>query len=90
MNKEIDISKVILTPTEDGSGYPVDFAIEIKNEDGEWEEVYSKKRCRQPKDGQEQEYKFDTVSTQQIRISITELREIQDGYCAMLNEIEVY
>lgn len=85
-----DISKVILTPTEDGSGYPVDFAIEIKNEDGEWEEVYSKKRCRQPKDGQEQEYKFDTVSTQQIRISITELREIQDGYCAMLNEIEVY
>lgn len=85
-----DISKVVLVPTEDGSGYPVDFEIQIENEDGEWEEVYSKKRCRQPKDGEEQVYKFDTVSTQKIRIYITKLRETQDGYCAKLNEIEVY
>lgn len=85
-----DISKVVLTPSEDGSGYPVSFSVEIENEDGEWETVYSKKRCRQPKDGKAQEYKFDTVSTQKLRICITELRKTQDGYCAMLNEIEVY
>ena len=85
-----DICKVVLVPSEDGNGYPVSFSIEVENEKGEWESVYSKKNCKQPKNGKAQEYTFDTVSTKKIRISIKELRKTQDGYCAMLNEIEVY
>ena len=43
-----DINKVVLTPTEDGSGYPVNFCIEVCDADGEWVEVFAKKNCRKP------------------------------------------
>ena len=85
-----DISKVVLTPTEDGSGYPVNFTIEICNEDGEWIEVLEKKNCRKPKNGKAQTYTFDKVSAEKIRICANKLREMDGSYYAALSEIEVY
>ena len=85
-----DVSKVVLVPTEDGSGYPVSFTIEICDEDGEWIEVLKKNNCKKPKDGDAQTYTFDKVSTDKIRICVNKLRETEGSYFAALSEIEVY
>lgn len=85
-----EISKVILTPAEDGTGYPVNFTITVCGEDGEWKEVLAKKNCKQPKDGKAQTYTFDKVSANKVRINISKLKEAEEGYQACLAEIELY
>lgn len=85
-----EISKILLTPTEDGAGYPVDFSITVCNEDGEWEEVFAKKNCKQPKNGKVQEYTFDKTTASKIRINVSKLREVDEGYQVRLAEIEIY
>lgn len=85
-----DISKVILTPSDDGSGYPVNFTVEVCDEDGKWVEVLKKKNCKPPKDGESQTYTFDKVSTDKIRICVSKLRETDGSYFVALSEIEVY
>ncbi len=85
-----EISKAVLTPAEDGAGYPVDFSICVRNEAGEWVEVYEKKNAKLPEDGAEQTYTFDRVSTDRVQIRIRKLRETEGSYFAALSEIELY
>lgn len=85
-----DISKVVLAPTEDGSGYPVNFCVDVCDADGEWVEVFAKKNCKKPKNGEPQTYTFDKVSGEKLRIRVTKLRETDGNYYAALSEIEVY
>ena len=85
-----EIGKILFTPTEDGVGYPVDFSITVCSEDGEWEEVFAKKNCKQPKNGKVQEYTFDKTTASKIRINVSRLREVEEGYQVRLAEIEIY
>ena len=90
LDEACDISKVVLVPNPDGTGYPIDFCISVYDETGQWVEILKKKDCKQPETGEAQTYEFETVSTDKIRIIVTKLRETEDGYCASLAEIELY
>ena len=85
-----EISKVLITPTADGTGYPVDFSINVCNEDGEWKEVLAEKNCKKPKNGKAQKYTFDKISANKLRINVTKLRKVENGYQVRLAEIEIY
>lgn len=90
LDNTYEINKAVLTPAKDGAGYPVDFSICVRDEAGEWVEVFEEKDADLPEDGAEQTYTFDSVSTNQVRIRVSKLRETKGSYFAALSEIELY
>ena len=85
------VSKVDLYPGIEGSGFPVDFTIEISTDNLSWTPVVKKTGYPQPTDGRVRSFSFKAAKARWVRVNAINLRPDAAGnYGMALAEMEVY
>ncbi|MCI8497519.1 MAG: hypothetical protein HFE85_04640, partial [Clostridiales bacterium] len=97
LEKSYEIDRINLVPRSDspyeGLFYPVDYTIEVSNDQKNWTAVYTETGVSQPATGAPVEHVFDAVTARYVRVSATNLRihpGIDNYYRLQLSEVEVY
>lgn len=90
LKRSLSIGSILLKPAVAGSGFPVDFEIQVMM-DGKWETIHKVTDYKKPVDESWQQFVLDKqYKTDKVRIWVTKLGDDFGQYSLRLNEIEIY
>lgn len=88
-----NICRVDIYPRNDksnvGAGFPVDFSIEISNDNVNWETVAEYSEYPTPTDGKVQQFEFEPINARYVRLTAHKLSKAGSDYRLQFAEIQV-